>query len=80
VLSGYSRNYPVATDSFAFTNLYGDYASLAQSLGAHGERVVDPAEIIPAIGRAKQAMDTGQPALIEFMTKEENNLSRFPPR
>ncbi len=78
VLSGYSRNYPVATDSFAFTNLYGDYASLAQSLGAHGERVVDPGEIIPAIGRAKQAMDTGQPALIEFMTKEENTLSRYP--
>ena len=43
VLSGYAANYPVAADSFAFTNLYGDYADLARSLGAYGERVEDPA-------------------------------------
>ena len=80
VLSGYSRNYPVAAERFAFTNLYGDYANLAQSLGAHGERVEDPAEIVPAINRAREKMSDGRPALIEFMTKEENRLSRFPPR
>ncbi len=80
VMSGYARNYPVATDSFAFTSLYGDYANLAQALGAHGERVEDPAEIIPAIGRAREVMTTGRPALIEFMTKEENTLSRYPAR
>jgi acetolactate synthase-1/2/3 large subunit len=58
--------------------LYGEYAKLAQALGAHGERVENPAEIIPAIGRAREVMATGRPALIEFMTKEENNLSRHP--
>lgn len=78
VLSGYARNYPTATDAFGFTNLYGDYASLAETLGAHGERVEDPREIIPAIHRAEAVMATGRPALIEFMTKEENRLSRFP--
>ncbi len=80
VLSGYSRNYPVAAERYAFTNLHGDYANLAQSLGAHGERVEDPAEIIPAINRARERMSDGRPALIEFMTKEENRLSRLPPR
>ena len=80
VMSGYARNYPVATDAFAFTNLYGEYSKLAQALGAHGERVEEPGEIIPAIGRARGAMATGRPALIEFMTKEENPLSRLPPR
>ena len=80
VLSGYSRNYPVAAERYAFTNLYGEYANLAQSLGAHGERVEDPAEIVPAINRARERMADGRPALIEFMTKEENRLSRFPPR
>ena len=79
VLSGYAANYPVAADSFAFTNLYGEYADLARSLGAYGERVEDPAQIIPAIGRARAAIANGQPALIEFMTKEENNLSRLAP-
>jgi acetolactate synthase-1/2/3 large subunit len=79
VLSGYAANYPVAADSFAFTNLYGEYADLARSLGAYGERVEDPAQIIPAIGRARAAIAKGQPALIEFMTKEENTLSRLAP-
>ena len=77
VLSGYSKNYPTATENFGFTNLYGDYASLATSLGAHAERVEDPKEIIPAIQRAIESMKDGKPALIEFMTKEENSLSRY---
>ena len=75
VLSGYDRNYPVAAEKFGFTNLYGEYANIAKALGAYGERVEDPKEIIPAIRRAQGAMATGQPALLEFMTKEENNLS-----
>ena len=75
VLSGYDRNYPVAAEKFGFTNLYGEYANIAKALGAYAERVEDPGEIIPAIKRAQGAMATGQPALLEFMTKEENNLS-----
>lgn len=80
VLSGYARNYPVATERFGFTNLYGEYANLARSLGGYGERIEDPSEIIPAIGRARDVMSQGGPALLEFMTKEENNLSRYPAR
>ena len=80
VLSGYSRNYPVATERFGFTNLYGEYANLANTLGAHSERVEEPGEILPAIARAREAMATGRPALLEFMTKEENTLSRYPAR
>jgi acetolactate synthase-1/2/3 large subunit len=79
VLSGYSQNYPVATEKFGFTNLYGDYTNLAKSLGAYAERIEDPSEIIPAIGRARNAMDKGGPAVLEFMTKEENNLSKYAP-
>ena len=78
VLSGYSRNYPIATERFGFTNLYGEYATIATALGAYGERVESPAEIVPALRRAQQVMANGQPALLEFMTKEENNLSRHP--
>ncbi len=80
VLSGYSVNYPVAAERFGFTNLYGEYANLAKTLGGYGERVEDPQEIVPAIGRAREAMAGGGPALLEFMTKEENTLSRYPAR
>ncbi len=77
VLSGYSKNYPVATEKFGFTNLYGEYADLAKSLGAYSERIEAPGQIIPGIERAKKAMCEGRPALLEFMTKEENRLSRY---
>ena len=77
VLSGYSRNYPMAAEKFGFTNLYGEYANVAKALGAYGERVEDPGEIVPAIKRAQTAMAAGQPALLEFMTKEENTLSHM---
>jgi thiamine pyrophosphate-dependent acetolactate synthase large subunit-like protein len=33
--------------------------------------VDEPKEIIPAIKRALRATESGRPALIEFMTKEE---------
>jgi acetolactate synthase-1/2/3 large subunit len=80
VLSGYSANYPVAAERFGFTNLYGNYADLATALGAYGERVEAPGEIVPAIKRAQEQMAAGRPVLLEFMTKEENRLSRLPPR
>ena len=80
VLSGYSRNYPVAAERFGFTNLYGEYANLAEALGGYGERIEDPREIVPAINRAREVLTTGRPALLEFMTKEENTLSRYPAR
>ena len=54
--------------------------TLAEALGTYSERIEDPGEIIPAIGRAREVMATGRPALLEFMTKEENNLSRYPAR
>jgi len=79
VLSGYARNYPVAAERYGFTNLYGEYANVAKALGGYGERVEDPKEIIPAIRRATKALETGKPVLLEFMTKEENTLSRYSP-
>jgi acetolactate synthase-1/2/3 large subunit len=78
VLSGYARNYPTAAERFGFTNLYGEYSKLAGALGAYSERIDDPNEIVPALGRAREAMDKKQPVLLEFMTKEENRLSSYP--
>ena len=57
-------------DRFTMVELGGDYVAVARALGAHGERVERPAEIRPAIERALRAMQDGQPAIVEFMTKQ----------
>jgi acetolactate synthase-1/2/3 large subunit len=67
---------PVATEKFAATAITGDYAAFARSLGCHGERVTEAAEIVPALKRALAAIDAGQPALVEFITEKETQISR----
>src|SRR3569623_2360231 len=59
---------PVATEKYRATDITGDYAAFARSLGCHGERVTDAPEIIPALKRALAAIEAGQPALVEFIT------------
>jgi len=47
----------------------GNYAVLAESLGAMGERITQPADFIPALDRAVAATREGRPALLEVMVK-----------
>jgi len=68
---------PVATERYRATDISGDYAAFARSLGGYGERVTSPDEIIPAIQRGLKAIEGGQPALIEFITTKETRASRL---
>ena len=55
----------------------GNYADLARSLGGWAERVEDPAEVGPAIARARKVTEEdGRPALLEIMTSAETVVSR----
>jgi acetolactate synthase-1/2/3 large subunit len=67
---------PVATEKYRATDISGDYAAFARSLGCHGERVTEAAEIVPALRRALAAVEAGQPALVEFITEQETRFSR----
>jgi acetolactate synthase-1/2/3 large subunit len=67
---------PVATEKYRATDISGDYAAFARSLGCHGERVTEAAEIVPALKRALAAIEAGQPALVEFITEQETEFSR----
>lgn len=42
-------------------------ANMAKALGLYGERITEPAEVIPALKRALEANAKGQPALLEFI-------------
>ena len=67
---------PVATQKYRATDISGDYAAFARSLGCFGERVTEAGEIVPAIRRALAAIAAGQPALLEFITEQETEISR----
>ncbi len=67
---------PVSTEKFGSTDISGDYAAMARAFGAYGERVTDPGEIQAAIARGIAATEAGQPALLEFITCKEVDVSR----
>ncbi|PQA89545.1 thiamine pyrophosphate-requiring protein [Hyphococcus luteus] len=69
---------PVATDKFRSTDVSGHYADFAKALGGHGERIAKIEDIVPAIKRGVEATERGQPALLEFMTSQELDFSRYP--
>src|SRR5579875_3130134 len=68
---------PISTQKYRATDISGDYAALARALGAYGERVTTPEEIVPAIKRGIAETKAGRPALLEFITAKETAISKF---
>jgi thiamine pyrophosphate-dependent acetolactate synthase large subunit-like protein len=71
VMGGYGHHMPTASERFGSNRLSGNYARVAEGLGAHAERVERPDDVVPAILRALSATREGQPAVLEMITKEE---------
>ena len=68
---------PVSTDRYRATDISGNYADFAKALGGYGERITDPAQIIPAIRRGLEKNKEGIPVLLEFITCKEVAQSRY---
>ncbi|RVT95614.1 thiamine pyrophosphate-requiring protein [Rhodovarius crocodyli] len=68
---------PVSTEKYRSTDISGDYAAMARAFGGFGERVERPEDIIPAIQRGIAATKEGKPALLEFITSKETQVSRL---
>ncbi len=68
---------PISTEKYRSTDISGDYAAMARAFGGHGERVTDPAEIVPAIRRGIEKTQQGVPVLLEFITSKETEVSRL---
>jgi thiamine pyrophosphate-dependent acetolactate synthase large subunit-like protein len=71
------RFMPVAANKYRSTDISGNYADMARAFGGYGERVTQPADIIPAIRRGIQKTEDGIPALLEFITSKETQYSIF---
>ena len=46
------KEMPISTERYRATDISGDYAAMARAFGGYGERVTEPAEIVPAVGAA----------------------------
>jgi len=65
----------VAQENYGSTDISGHYADMAKSFGGYGERVTDPADIPAAIQRGLDATNEDTPALLEFITDKEIQIS-----
>lgn len=68
---------PVSTEKYRSTDISGDYAAFARAMGAYGEQVTVPEEIVPAIRRGIEKTKEGIPVLLEFITSKEIQRSRY---
>lgn len=68
---------PVSTEKYRSTDISGDYAAMARSFGGYGERITQPEDIVPAIQRGIEQTQNGVPALLEFITCKETEVSRL---
>ena len=67
---------PVSQQKYGSTDISGNYAKMAEAFGGYGERIETVDQIIPAIERGIQKTQEGVPALLEFITAKENEISR----
>ena len=77
VMTHYHDHFPYAAERWQSNRLGGDYAKVAEGLGAYAEKVTTPDQLAPAIKRAIAANQEGRPALLEAITKEEENVPKF---
>ena len=69
----YSPNsFPTANDLYGTKYTGGDFAKVAEAMGSYNARIEKPEEIVPAIKTATKVIEAGQPAVLEFITKEEH--------
>ena len=76
-MSTYPGGYPTANELFGMTRMTGDYAKIAEGMGAVGITVKQPSEVAPALEKARQLNADGRTVLLDIHTNMEARRSRF---
>ncbi len=66
----------ISTQKYRSTDISGNYADMAKAFGGYGERITDPRDIVAALKRGIAATEAGRPALLEFITSQEIDISK----
>ena len=76
-MATYPGGFPTARTRYGVSHMTGDYAAIAEGLGATGIRVTRPDELAPAIRKAQALNDDGRTVLIDVHSNHESRKSRF---
>ena len=76
-MATYPGGYPTANELFGTTQMTGDYAKIAEGMGAVGITVLQPSELGPALQRAQQLNKEGKTVLIDVHSNMEAKKSNF---
>ncbi len=72
------KSMPLAHERYGSLDQGGNYRDVMTALGGYGERVETANDFLPALDRAIEVTQTGKPALLECITKEGYDFSRYP--
>ena len=69
--------FPVALEKYQVKTLSGEFSEVAQAMGAYTEKITQPQEIVAAVKRGLEATTAGQTVVLEFITRDEGQYSKF---
>jgi acetolactate synthase-1/2/3 large subunit len=76
-MATYPGGYPTARERYGTTQMTGDYAKIAEGMGAVGLTVTQPSEVATALEQAKKLNAEGRTVLLDMHSNLEARRSRF---
>ena len=76
-MATYPGGFPVAREEFGVSHMQGDYAKIAEGMGAVGLTVTAVAEMAPALRQAQILNAEGKTVLIDVHSNMEPKKSRY---
>jgi acetolactate synthase-1/2/3 large subunit len=77
VMAGEQSIMKVAIEKYGASQLGGNYSEVAKALGAWSKRVHSAEEFLPVFRQAVEATQSGTPALIEVVAKQNYKISSY---
>jgi len=76
-MATYPGGFPTARENYGISHMQGDYARIAEGMGAVGITVKAVAEMVPALQEAQRINAEGQTVLIDVHSNMEAKKSRY---
>ena len=76
-MATYPGGFPVARERYGVSNMHGNYAQIAQGMGACAITVEHPKQMAGALAQARKLNDDGKTVLIDVLSNLEGRRSRW---